>query len=59
MKGPKEGYFWQKGFLFRAGRLCIPFGSIREFLVREAHGGGLAGYFGEKRTLEALREHFY
>ena len=27
--------------------------------MHEAHEGSLAGYFGEKRTLEALREHFY
>lgn len=58
-KGAKEDYFRQEGFLFKAGRLCIPFGSIKELLVREAHGGGLAGHFGEKRTLEALKEHFY
>lgn len=25
----------------------------------EAHGGGLAGHFGEKKTLEALREHLH
>ena len=27
--------------------------------MHEAHGGGLARNFGEKRTFEALREHFY
>ena len=59
IKGAKEGYFRQEGFLFRAGRLCIPFGSIRELLVCKAHEGGLVGHFGEKRTLEALKEHFY
>ena len=58
-KGAKEGYFSQERFLFKGGRLCIPFGSVRELLVCEAHGGGLAGHFGEKRTLEALREPFY
>ena len=45
--------------LVQGGRLCIPFGLIRELLVREAHGGGLAGHFEEKWTLEALKEHFY
>ena len=25
----------------------------------EAHRGGLAGHFGEKRILEALKKHFY
>ncbi|XP_073038070.1 LOW QUALITY PROTEIN: uncharacterized protein [Primulina eburnea] len=48
-----------KGFLFREDRLCIPKSSIRELLVREAHGGGLMGHFGVAKTLSALHEHFY
>ncbi|XP_073024279.1 uncharacterized protein [Primulina eburnea] len=40
-------------------RLCIPKSSIRELLVREAHGGGLMGHFGVAKTLNALHEHFY
>ena len=55
----RKGIFWQEGFLFKDGHLCIPFGLIRELLVHEARGEGLAGHFGEKRTLEALKEHFY
>lgn len=55
-KGSREGYFQQEGFLFRGGWLCIPLGSVRELLVREAHGGGLAEHFGKKRTLEALKD---
>ncbi|XP_073286746.1 uncharacterized protein [Primulina huaijiensis] len=47
------------GFLFREYRLCIPKSSIRELLVREAHGGGLMGHFGVAKTLNALHEHFY
>ncbi len=41
------------------GKLCISNYFIRELLVREAHGGGLAGHFSEKKTLKALKEHFY
>ncbi|XP_056691738.1 uncharacterized protein, partial [Spinacia oleracea] len=47
------------GFLFKGNRLCIPKHSIRELLVREAHGGGLAGHFGIAKTLKILREHFF
>ena len=39
--------------------MCIPRSSIRELLVREAHGSGLAGHFGISKTLSALQEHFY
>ena len=52
-------YMLQDGFLFKGNRLCIPKHSIRELLVREAHGGGLAGHFGIAKTLEILREHFF
>ena len=27
--------------------------------MRKTHGGGLAGHFGEKKTLELIKEHFY
>ena len=33
--------------------------SIRELLIREAHGGRLMGHFGITKTLEVLHEYFY
>jgi hypothetical protein len=33
---------------------CVPNCSMRELLVREAHGGGLMGHFGVRKTLEIL-----
>jgi hypothetical protein len=33
------------GYLFKESRLCVPLSYVRELLVREAHGGGLMGYF--------------
>jgi len=32
-------YFRHKGFLFKLNKLCVPSCSLRELLVREAHGG--------------------
>ena len=32
---------------------------MRELLVREAHGGGLMGQFGVRKTLDVLHEHFF
>ncbi|KAJ9563965.1 hypothetical protein OSB04_009125 [Centaurea solstitialis] len=52
-------YFIQDGFLFKNNKLCIPKGSIRELLIREVHGGGLAGHFGINKTLGVLHKHFY
>ncbi|GJY94637.1 gag-pol polyprotein [Tanacetum coccineum] len=55
-KGP---YVVQDGFLFKNKGLCIPKGSIRDLLIREANGGGLVGHFGNTKTLEIPNEHFY
>ena len=47
------------GYLFRENRLCVPNSSMRELLVCEAHGGGLMGHFGVRKTLDMLHEHFF
>ncbi|KAA0067527.1 Transposon Ty3-I Gag-Pol polyprotein [Cucumis melo var. makuwa] len=54
-----QDYIVFDGMLFRKGKLCIPKCSIRELLVKEAHGGGLVGHFGEFKTYSMLCEHFY
>ncbi|PKI67544.1 hypothetical protein CRG98_012128 [Punica granatum] len=42
-------------------RMCVDSRAINKItlLVREAHAGGLAGHFREKKTLEMVKEHFY
>lgn len=57
--GPEGDFVLQEGFIFKCNRLCIPKHAIREMLVREAHGGGMAGHFGVTNTLDILKEHFY
>ena len=57
--GTQGEFLVQDGFLFKGNRLCIPKHPIRELLIREAHGGGLAGHFGMVKTLEVLKEHFF
>ena len=32
---------------------------MRELLVREAHGGGLIGHFGVRKTLDVLHEYLF
>jgi hypothetical protein len=47
------------GFVFRANRLCIPVGSVHLLLMQEAHGGGLMGHFGAKKTEDVLASYFF
>ncbi|KAK1617422.1 hypothetical protein QYE76_022939 [Lolium multiflorum] len=60
----KDGRTWNKfvlndGFVFRANKLCIPDSSVRLLLLQEAHGGGLMGHFGVKKTEDVLAAHFF
>jgi len=48
-----------EGFLFKGTRLCVPRSTTRELLIREAHGGELAGHYVESKTITMLREHYY
>ena len=60
----REGRTWQKfvlrdGLLYRANKLCVPASSVRLLLLQEAHGGGLMGHFGVKKTEDVLATHFF
>ncbi|KAI5321495.1 hypothetical protein L3X38_030566 [Prunus dulcis] len=52
-------FITRDGFLFRGTQLCIPRTSLREFLVWELHGGGLAGHFGKDKTIALVEDRFY
>ncbi|KAH9792628.1 Endonuclease [Citrus sinensis] len=52
-------FYRHDGLLFRENKLCVPHSSLRELLVREAHGGGLMEHFGIAKTLDVLKEHFF
>jgi hypothetical protein len=47
------------GYLFKESKLCVPNCSMHELLVHEAHGGGLMGHFGVRKTLKILHEYFF
>jgi hypothetical protein len=57
-----DGKGWNKfivsdGFVFRANKQCIPASSVH-LLLKEAHGSGLIGHFGAKKTEGILTGHF-
>ena len=44
------------GYLFKAGKLCIPSSSYRRLLVQDVHE--TRGHGGLEKTLQGLKEHF-
>jgi len=58
-QGGSKDFYLSNQYLFKGKRLCIPQGSLRASLIREAHEGGLMGHFGTNKTFEVLKEHFY
>ena len=55
----RNNFFVNNGFVFRANKLCIPASSVDLLLLQEAHGGGLMGHFGAKKTEDILAGHFF
>ena len=49
----------QEGLLFKGSQLCIPKCSMRDNLLQEKHGGGLAGHFGQDKTYAQLSSFYY
>jgi len=52
-------YSIRDGYLFYGTRLCIPKGSLREFIITELHGSGLARYFSYDKTYAINANRFY
>jgi hypothetical protein len=52
-------YVLQDGLLYSANKLCVPASSIRLLFLQEAHGGGLMGHFGVKKTEDVLAAYFF
>ena len=49
----------QDGMLFKGSQLCVPRSFMRENLIKEKHGGGIEGSFGQDKTIFIIREHYF
>ena len=58
-KHPKGDFLVWNEYLFKGTRLCAPRCGTHELLITEVHGGSLARYYGENKTLAMLRDHYF
>jgi len=59
LKHSKGDFHIQDRYLFKGGRLCVPKCGTRELILREIHGGSLAGHLREDKTFLMAKEHYY
>ena len=59
MVDPQNCFVLRDAFLYKGKQFCVPQGSIWELIIRESHGGGLTGHFGQDKTLQLVQENFY
>jgi len=52
-------FYLKDGLSYRLGLLCMPSGSYRPELIREAHHSKVAGHFGMKKIISHLQRYFY
>lgn len=56
---PITDYVIDEGYLTKKGCICIPQGSLQEFIIEELHEGGIAGYFGQHKTYSLVADRFH
>ena len=54
-----KDFYIHDGYLFKDNPLCIPCTSIRDFLIWEINQGGLAGHFGQDKTITDVEYRFF
>lgn len=54
-----KDYIIKDGHLVFGTHLCVPQGSLREFIISELHAGGLSRHFGNDKTYAIVVDRFF
>ena len=58
-KQPYDDFYIHNGFLMKSGQFCLPYKSLREKVIRNLHGGGLANHISKDKTIEAVKKRYH
>ena len=59
LKQPCDDFYIHDEFLLKSGKLCLPHTSLREKVIRDLHGGGLAGYLRRDKAIASIKDIYY
>ena len=54
-----DDFYIHDKFVMKSGQLCLLRTSVRDMVIRDLHGGGLAGHLGRDKTIESVKDRYY
>ena len=59
LKQPCDDFYIHDDFLMKSGQLFLSRTSLCKKVIRDLHGGGLAGHLRRDKTIEPVKDRYY